>query len=167
MSELVKDGLWNGRGGRFTVRIAIVLIIGGLAAFGVYLAVAGGSTPSASAAGDEPAFVEPVDGTALARVTLSESAIKRLDVQTAPVRSVQVEGKQQTVVPYGALLYDPNGHTWVYTSPRPRTFVRARVTVEYIDGNRVVLSAGPSPGTRVATVGVAELFGTELGVGGH
>jgi len=169
MTELVRNGSWNGSSKRFTARIAIVLLvtIGGLAALGIYLAVEGRSTASASPAGEEPAVVEPVEGTALARITLSPRAMKRLDVQIAPVRDVKVEGKQRTVVPYGAVLYDPNGHTWVYTSPKPRTFVRGRITVEFIDGNRAVLSAGPGPGVRVATVGVIELFGTELGIGGH
>ncbi len=39
---------------------------------------------------------------------------------------------------------------------------RKRVGVESIAGDRVVLSDGPSPGTAVATVGAAELFGTEF-----
>lgn len=169
MAELAKTGSWNGRGKPFTVRIAIVLLllVGGLAALGVYLALAGGSTASASPADEIPAVVEPVAGTALARITLSSSAMKRLDVQTARVRSVVVGGRRRTVVPYGAVLYDPNGRTWVYTSPKPRTFVRSRITIEFIGGNRAVLSAGPGRGVRVATVGVAELFGTELGIGGH
>jgi hypothetical protein len=168
MAESVKNGSWNRRGKPFTVRIATVLLLtaGGLAAGGVYLAVAGGSTASASPADEKAAVVEPVDGTALARITLSRSAMKRLDVQTAPVRNVKVQGKQRTVVAYGAVLYDSNGRTWVYTSPKPRTFIRGRIKVEFIDGNRAVLSAGPGPGVRVAIVGVAELWGTELGIGG-
>jgi hypothetical protein len=70
------------------------------------------------------------------------------------------------VVPYAAVIYDPEGKTWVYTEPKPLTFVRAPVSVAYIDGDLAVLSeGGPADGTAVVTVGVPELYGTELGVG--
>jgi hypothetical protein len=44
--------------------------------------------------------------------------------------------------------------------------VRQRVGVARIDGDLAILGSGPAPGTAVVTVGVAELLGTELGVGG-
>jgi len=69
------------------------------------------------------------------------------------------------VVPYTSVLYDLKGDTWVYTNPKPLVFVRDRITVEYIDGDRAVLSAGPDADTKVVTVGVAELYGTEFKVG--
>jgi len=75
------------------------------------------------------------------------------------------KGKLRKVVPYSALIYDPQGETWVYTSPQPRTFVRASVDVDYIDGDVAVLESGPPAGTVVASVGVAELYGTEFKVG--
>ena len=40
-----------------------------------------------------------------------------------------------------------------------------RVAGADIDGDVAVLSSGPPVGTRIVTVGVAELFGTEFGVG--
>jgi hypothetical protein len=113
-----------------------------------------------------PALVEQVDGTDVARVTLSAAAIKRLDLQTVSAREVPVSGRQRTVVPYGAVLYDPNGDTWIYTSPKPRTFTRQRITVDSIDGSRAVLSAGPAPGTKIVIVGTQELWGAELGIDG-
>jgi hypothetical protein len=67
-------------------------------------------------------------------------------------------------VPYPAILYDDAGATWVYTSPEPLVFVRAKVTVDYVDGETAVLTDGPPAGMRVVTVGVSELFGTEVGV---
>jgi hypothetical protein len=58
-----------------------------------------------------------------------------------------------------------NGQAWVYTMPQPLTYVRHRVTVDYVEGDRAVLSDGPPPGTAIVTDGVAELYGIELGVG--
>jgi len=44
-------------------------------------------------------------------------------------------------------------------------FVRHPVTIEYIDKEKAVLQDGPDVDTEVVTVGAAELFGAELGVG--
>jgi len=67
-------------------------------------------------------------------------------------------------VPYSALLYDQQGATWVYATTAPLTFQRAPVEVATIDGDDVVLARGVAPGTQIATVGVAELYGTEFEV---
>jgi hypothetical protein len=53
---------------------------------------------------EKPAIVEPIEGTELNRVILTERAAERLDIQTAPVREEQVErkrtlGAQVEVVP--------------------------------------------------------------------
>jgi multidrug efflux pump subunit AcrA (membrane-fusion protein) len=73
-----------------------------------------------------------------------------------------------TVVDYEALIYDGEGVPWVYTVPEPLTFVRAKVTVDRIEGNRVLLSKGLAPGTEVVTVGATEVYGAELEIaGGH
>ena len=111
-------------------------------------------------------MVEQIDGSELARVTLSAAAIERLDLRTVPVRKVSVDGESRTVVPYGAVLYDANGDTWIYTSPKPRTFTRQGITVDSIDGSRAVLSAGPAAGTQIVIVGAQELWGAELGIDG-
>jgi hypothetical protein len=37
--------------------------------------------------------------------------------------------------------------------------------VRAVVGKDAVLESGPAPGAKVVTVGVAELFGTEFGVG--
>ena len=71
----------------------------------------------------------------------------------------------RSVVPYTAVIYDLQGDTWVYTNPAPLTFVRDHVKVDYIDDDTAVLSEAPAVGTKVVSVGVAELFGTEFGVG--
>jgi len=98
-------------------------------------------------------------------VILTAQAAKRLGIETAPVRDSQVQGKLRKVVPYAAVFYDLNGKTWVYMNPEPLTFVRASISVDYIDSDLAVLSEGPPSGTGVVTVGSPELYGTEFGVG--
>jgi len=73
------------------------------------------------------------------------------------------EAAMRRIVATSSVLYDAKGKTWVYTSPEPMVFVRHAITVDHIDGDRVVLSDGPAPGTAVVTVGAAELLGTEYG----
>lgn len=115
----------------------------------------------------EPAKVELLAGTNLNRVVLTARAAERLGIATAPVRELSLTGSgaPRKVVPYSSLLYDPNGDTYVYTNPEPLAFVRHPVTVDYIEGDRAVLSDGPDTGTPVVTAGAAELFGVEIGFG--
>lgn len=110
---------------------------------------------------EHPAEVKKIEGSDLSMVTLTERAMQRLDVKTDQVR----EQGGKAVVPYSSLIYDPKGQTWVYTSPAPRTFVRHKVNVDRITGDSAILNAGPPAGTTIATVAVAELYGTEFKVG--
>jgi hypothetical protein len=110
---------------------------------------------------EHPAEVKKIEGTDLNTVTLTEMAMKRLDVKTEQVR--EQEGKK--VVSYSALIYDPKGQTWVYTNPQPRTFVRHKVDVNRIKGDTAVLNDGPPAGTAIASVAVAEIYGAEFKVG--
>jgi len=116
---------------------------------------------------EAPAKVEKVDGSDMSRVTLTAKAVERLDLRTVEVveQKVSRSATPRRVVPYSALIYDAQGATWVYTSPQPMTFVRHKVEVDYIEGLTAVLSDGPAAGTLVASVGVAELYGTEFAVG--
>ena len=116
---------------------------------------------------EHPAKVEDIEGSELSLVTLTEKAIQRIDLKTDQVHEAKVNGStsRRKVVPYSALIYDPQGQTWVYISPKPRAFVRHPVEVDYIDGDLAVLNEGPAIGTVVASVGVAELYGTDFGVG--
>lgn len=112
----------------------------------------------------QPFQLEPVDGTDLKRVILTEKAAERLDIQMDAVFEEQVDGVKRKVVPYAAIIYDLQGVTWVYVSPAPLTFVRESIIVDFIEGDKAVLVKGPSVGTQVVTIGVAELYGTETGV---
>jgi hypothetical protein len=117
------------------------------------------------AAAAEPATVERVAGSDTSRLTLTAAAVQRLGIRTAPVRRATVEGQLRTLVPYGAVLYDASGATFVYVAPGPRTFQREPVSVDDIENDLAVLTHGPAPGTPVVSVGAAELWGTETGVG--
>ena len=111
--------------------------------------------------GVAPASLEKV-GSDLSKITLTDKAVERLGLTTEKVTKASA-----LEIPYGALMYDGSGKTWVYTSPEPRTYIRAAVTVDKITGNKVQLRSGPPAGTEVVTVGAAELFGTEFGTKGH
>ena len=116
---------------------------------------------------EEPAVVaELIEGTELKRITLSERAAGRLGIETALVVEEQIGDTPRTVVPYAAVLYDAQGVTWAYENVEGLTFVRHPISVETIDGDRAVLTSGPSIGQPVVTVGVAELWGVDTGVGG-
>jgi hypothetical protein len=117
--------------------------------------------------GESPASVVHIDGSKLNRVTLTEKAIERIALKTDQVREqlMSRSSSLRMVVPYSSLIYDAQGDTWVYVSPQPRTFVRHKVDVDYIEGEIAVLNDGPPAGTVVASVGVAELYGTDSGVG--
>jgi hypothetical protein len=69
------------------------------------------------------------------------------------------------VVPYAAVIYGVHGETWVYTNPEPLTFVREPIVIDFIEGDLAVLTQGPPAGTDVVTVGGAELYGAEHGIG--
>lgn len=104
-----------------------------------------------------PVTLDPIAGTDLNRLTLTEKAAERLGVETVPV--VAKEGK--VIVPYAALLYDPSGQAWVYVNVEPLVFVRQTVTVDDISGDEAILSEGPEVGDKVVTMGATELFGSE------
>jgi hypothetical protein len=106
----------------------------------------------------QPYKVEPIEGTDLNRVTLDDRTAAKVDLRTVTVR----EDRERKVVPHASLIYNPEGDVFVYTKPRPRTYVRAPVEVRRVtDDGRAVLSKGPPAGTVIVTVGAAELLATE------
>lgn len=105
----------------------------------------------------KPYQLEPVEGTDLNRVRLSDDIAKKIDLQTVEARS----NGNVTVVPHAALIYNPEGDVFVYTMPEAQTYVRAPVDVDRVVGDRAFLSNGPPAGTVLVTVGAAELLATE------
>ena len=142
----------------------------------ISLVIIGGLTAGCSDEGGtykkiSPAKVEKIDGSKLKRITLTPESMIRIDLKTAVVREmqVQVNGKSSVVrkvVPYGSLIYDEYGKTWVYARTNERSFERKAVQIDYIEGNNVVLNDGPPQKTEIATSGAAELYGVEGGIGG-
>jgi hypothetical protein len=123
--------------------------------------------PQAAKHVEHPAEVKKIEGMEMSRLTLSEKAIQRLDLKTDRVREQRVSRSDspRKVVPYGSLIYDPQGQAWIYTSPQDRIFVRHKVDVDYIERDAAILKDGPPAGTVVVSVGVAELYGAEFKVG--
>lgn len=141
-----------------------------LVSAGLALAIAGPALSAckeveeASSEGYQPAKLSAVRGTDVKRVTFTSEGAKRVGLRTATAR----RGGGHTVVPAAALIYDGQGKAYVYTNPKPLSFLREPVTVARIEDDRVVLSDGPPAGTRVVTVGATEVYGAELEIaGGH
>ena len=110
---------------------------------------------------DEPAEVSEVPGLDVWKVTLTPKASERLGIETTTVSTLGGD----LAVPSSSLWLDTKGVFWVYTNPEPNVFLRHAVDVVDDDGAFAVLAAGPSTGTPIVSVGVAELYGTEVGVG--
>lgn len=127
----------------------------------------GSASTATAGTAEKPLVVDAIKGTELSRLTLSKRATERLGIRTKPVIAATRAGTLVKLsVPYSSLIYDKNGATWVYVNPKSTVFVRESVTVELIERDLALLTKGPKVGTKVATIGVPELFGAELGVGG-
>jgi hypothetical protein len=75
-------------------------------------------------------------------------------------------GAADIVVPYAALLYEPDGSAAVYVNTGPLVYTRYLVPVDFISGNDVYLKPGSlPPRAKVVTTGAEELLGVQNGVG--
>lgn len=80
--------------------------------------------------------------------------------------TISVRGEEESlVVPWSAVVHDVQGGSWVYENTGPLAYTRRRVEIIRVAGAEAVLARGVKPGARIVTAGVAELFGTEFGVG--
>jgi hypothetical protein len=143
-------------------RFNLPLVLATAAAAASYPPTAGLAASPAEAAHTPPARIEPIAGSSVKRITLTERAATRLDVQTEEVRQ---DASGEKAVPYASVLYDLAGAAWVYTNPAPLAFVRHPVAIARVSGATAYLREGPPVGTRVVSVGVAQLYGAEKGVG--
>jgi hypothetical protein len=134
-------------------------IVIGLVVAGALLS---GCGQPAAAAPKEAAITIEKHESGPATITLSAKAAERLGVQTGEVRG---EGAQKTI-PYAAVIYDAQGATWAYTATGTLVYQRASISVDRIEGDGAFLTDGPPSGTAVVTLGAAELYGAETGVGG-
>ena len=109
-----------------------------------------------------PTKVTPITGNDdIQQVTFTAEAAKVDGLQTEHV--FRTRGAR-TAIPYAALIYDEEGDTFTYVSPRPLTYVRTAIRIDHIVGNTVVLEQGPPVGTAVVTTGAAEVYSAEFGV---
>lgn len=138
--------------GKAAAAALVILAVTGLAAC---------SAPPAIARHVPAARMERVAPDKAPSVVLSPVGVQRLGLQAVTVR----RAGSLTVIPYAALLYQPDGQTVVYTVTGPLTYTRQPVAVSKIEANRVYLSRGPAPGRRVVTTGAEELLGVQDGVG--
>jgi hypothetical protein len=154
--------------------------VAGLVAIGLGLAGCSGPDNGSGTVVDTAADakVQDVPGTDLKQITLTGHAATRLGIRTVTIAGsvpvVAAPGPSTgpatpvTVVPYSAVLYAPDGSTWVYTVPQPLTYLREKVVVTVVrgaKGDQAVLSQAPAAGTTIVSIGVVELYGTELGIG--
>ena len=65
--------------------------------------------------------------------------------------------------PWGSIVYDIFGNTWVYVEIADRVYQRRRVVVEYVGNDRAILASGVAEGTKVVVEGSQELFASETG----
>jgi hypothetical protein len=139
--------------------IAALLVPVALALSGCAAAARGADTAVAEA----PATLRTPAGGGPGLVTLTEAAEERLGIRTARVATAG----RGLAIPYGAVVYEPDGSAWAFVETAARTYQRARITIVAIKGDQVSLSTGPKPGSAVVTQGAAELVGVETGIDGE
>ena len=110
----------------------------------------------------KPVYLEAVPGSDLLKLTLTESAAERLDIETATVGATSDGG---LVVPSAALIITPDGSHWVYTNPEPLVYLRHEITQVVEDDFQAYYAEGPPVGMEVVITGVPELYGAEFGIG--
>ena len=139
------------RRARWTLLVGLVALV----------VTACGEAPSDEHVVDDPVTVTEDDGGGSALLTLTAGAEERLDITTAAVE----RAGEEIVVPTAAVIVDSDGTFWVYTTPRAHDYVRVPVAIDHEDDGLAYLTDGPTVGTQVVTLGAAELYGAERGIG--
>lgn len=146
---------------RRTAALATLLVAGGLAASGCGEGTTHGA--GAPSAAEEPATLQKAADGGPGIVVLSEKAQQRLEIRTTAVAGAG----GSLSVPYGAVVYEPDGSSWAFVETKERTYQRAPLTIAGISGDQVTVSSGPPAGTPVVSQGAAELVGVETGIDGE
>lgn len=129
---------------------------------------AGCDSSSSSSAQQPTATMERIGNASVASVALTPVGAARIGVRTAAATAGTAvrHGAADTIVPYSALLYEPDGATAVYVNTGRLVYTRYLVIVDTINGSQVYLRGGALPaGAKVVTVGAEELLGVQNGVG--
>jgi hypothetical protein len=137
----------------------------GLGVLTLALAGCGGSATHPPAPASR---LESVPGSPAGKIVLTAAGAQHIGVRTASVLSVpapaSTTGAPIAVIPYSAIVYDPSGKAYAFTSPAPLTYTEVPIAIDRVDGDSAYLLVGPRPGSRVVTVGAEELFGVQTGV---
>jgi hypothetical protein len=137
--------------------LALALVAGALT-----LALSGCTEVQEFESTKEPTSVQPVKGQDdIQQVTFAADAARRVDLTMATVRA---SATHISSIPYAALIYNEEGHTYTYVSRKPLVFVRVPIGIDHIAHGRVFLRSGPPTGTKVVTTGAAEVYSAEFGV---
>ncbi|TCV77412.1 efflux RND transporter periplasmic adaptor subunit [Methylomonas denitrificans] len=97
-------------------------------------------------------------------------AVKNSDTALRPGQRVGVSiplhsDDENLVVPWSAIVHDVSGGGWVYQVLETNMYMRRRVQVLRVVDNQAAVTGDIVAGIEVVSTGVAELFGTEFGVG--
>jgi multidrug efflux pump subunit AcrA (membrane-fusion protein) len=125
--------------------------------------VLGGCGASRDSAEPEESFTRTTDGGTV-RLSVDPEAVERLGIQSEIVSADAASGGGVEGIPAAALLYAPDGSTFVYTRGDATTFGRHPVSVQRMEGGYAWVRDGPPPGSAVVTQGAAELTGMEFGL---
>jgi hypothetical protein len=128
----------------------------------VAVAVLAGCSRTSAVAGPPPTAHVTAGSHGTVSVVLTPLGAQRAGIQTAVAARAGLRG--QVVVPYSALLYQPDGSSVIYAVTGPLTYTLTPITVVSIQGSDVYLT-GLATGTTVVTVGGEELLGVQDGVG--
>jgi hypothetical protein len=105
----------------------------------------------------QPYKVEGPEDAAIKTVKMDDATAALLPVRVAEVGT---QGDRK-VVPHNAVIYNPDGGSFVYTKPAAETYIREPIDIVRVKGDDATLSKGPSAGTKIVTTGSAELLATE------
>jgi len=142
------------RGGLFRLRRRLGV---GLAVVASGLVLGACSEVESNLRENQPYTVEGPEDAAIKTVKMEDATAALLPVELATVRQ---EGARK-VVAHNAVIYNPDGGSFVYTKPQAETYIRALIKIVRVTGDDAVLSKGPAVGTKIVTTGSAELLATE------
>ncbi len=123
-----------------------------------------GPEPAAAVAADPVAGPPTADTQA---ITVDRYYTLGTAAAYAPGERVLVEVPMQTrsearTLPAASVVRDAQGAAWVYACAGKHAFKRERIDPLRVAGERVVFERGPILGACVASVGAAEIFGSEF-----
>ena len=97
-------------------------------------------------------------------------AVKNSDAAFRPGQRVGVliplrSEDENLVIPWSAIVHDVSGGSWIYQVLETNRYMRRRVQILRVVDDQAAVTGDIVAGIKVVTTGVAELFGTEFGVG--